>query len=126
MMNLRKKVKNKKGFTLIELIIVIVIIAILAAVAIPAILGYIERSRQSIRDSEASTVRSAVATTFAASRAGIMTTGGFQVELDTNLGGDYTVAAGAGATGTVTTSRTSIAYSIDETAGVVTVTPTAI
>lgn len=36
---------NKKGFTLIEMIVVIVIIAILAAVAVPAVMRYIDDAR---------------------------------------------------------------------------------
>ena len=36
-----RKMKNKKGFTLVELIVVLVILAILAALLIPALTGYI-------------------------------------------------------------------------------------
>lgn len=38
---MKKLRKNKKGFTLIEIIIVIAIIAILAAILIPSMSGYI-------------------------------------------------------------------------------------
>lgn len=39
-----KKLKDKKGFTLVELIVVLVILAILAALLIPALTGYIDRA----------------------------------------------------------------------------------
>lgn len=42
-----KKSRNDKGFTLVELIVVLVILAILAAILVPALLGYIDRARES-------------------------------------------------------------------------------
>ena len=41
-----KKLKDKKGFTLVELIVVLVILAILAALLIPALTGYIDRANE--------------------------------------------------------------------------------
>lgn len=41
-----KKLKNKKGFTLVELIVVLVILAILAALLVPALTGYIDKANQ--------------------------------------------------------------------------------
>ena len=41
-----KKLKEKKGFTLVELIVVLVILAILAALLIPALTGYIDKAKR--------------------------------------------------------------------------------
>lgn len=42
-----KKLKDKKGFTLVELIVVLVILAILAALLVPALTGYIDKANKS-------------------------------------------------------------------------------
>ena len=41
-----KKLKDKKGFTLVELIVVLVILAILAALLIPTLTGYIDKANK--------------------------------------------------------------------------------
>ncbi len=43
---LKKMKNNKKGFTLVELIVVLVILAILAALLIPALTGYIDKAKK--------------------------------------------------------------------------------
>ena len=48
--------KNKKGFTLIELVVVLVIIAILAAITVPVVTGYIEDANNARYISEAQAV----------------------------------------------------------------------
>ena len=40
-----KKINNRKGFTLVEIIVVLVILAILAAVAVPSVLWYVEEAK---------------------------------------------------------------------------------
>lgn len=41
-----RALKEKKGFTLVELIVVLVILAILAALLVPALTGYIDKARK--------------------------------------------------------------------------------
>lgn len=53
---IRSQKENKKGFTLVELIVVIVILAILAAILVPALLGYIDRAKESQYELEAKSV----------------------------------------------------------------------
>jgi len=57
---MKKVRKNKKGFTLVELIIVIAILAILAAVAIPSFMGLTQEAERGRDIGNASAVVAAV------------------------------------------------------------------
>lgn len=54
-----QKLKAKKGFTLVELIVVIAIIGVLAAILVPTMLGYVENSRITSMDQVAKTIKDA-------------------------------------------------------------------
>ncbi len=56
-----KKILNKKGFTLIELIVVIAILAILALILVPSITGYIAEANKAKDEANARTVYSEIA-----------------------------------------------------------------
>lgn len=58
-MKLIKKQNNKKGFTLIELVIVIAILAILALILIPAMSGYIGSANTSKYQADARSIYTA-------------------------------------------------------------------
>ena len=53
---------NKKGFTLVELIVVLVILAILAALLIPTLTGYIDRAKEKNVIAQTRSILSAVQT----------------------------------------------------------------
>ncbi|MCQ2494206.1 MAG: type II secretion system GspH family protein [Lachnospiraceae bacterium] len=57
---LKKVREDNKGFTLVELIVVLVILAILAAILVPALLGYIDRAKESQYELEAKAVLTAM------------------------------------------------------------------
>ena len=53
---------NKKGFTIVELVIVISVIAILSAVMIPTFTGIVKKAKKSAAEQEADTALTAVLT----------------------------------------------------------------
>ena len=54
--------KNKKGFTLVEIIVVLVILAILAAIAVPSVIGYVNEAKESRYIQEAHSIYTVVET----------------------------------------------------------------
>ena len=62
--------KNKKGFTLVELIVVIAIIAILAAIAIPAVISIVESASVSSIETEAAEMDNACKTYYMGVKSG--------------------------------------------------------
>lgn len=56
------KKSNKKGFTLVELVVVIAIIGVLAAILVPSMMGYVKKSRLKTANSNAKSAYNAIAT----------------------------------------------------------------
>ena len=54
------KKNNKKGFTLVELVIVVAVMAILVAVAIPTVKSITESAQKSVDDTNARTIESII------------------------------------------------------------------
>ena len=79
------KLKNQKGFSLIELLVVVVIIAILAAIAVPIYMSYVNKARATEAQSAIAAIRSA----FRVQYQTFGTTEGYAVEdalIDAKLG----------------------------------------
>ena len=51
-----KKVKNYRGFTLVEVIVILVILAILAPILVPSLTGYIDKANEKLAVSEARSI----------------------------------------------------------------------
>ena len=53
MTGLRRTLRDRRGFTLVELVVVLVILGIAASFAVPALTGYIDTSKEKKAVSEA-------------------------------------------------------------------------
>ena len=60
--NLQAKLKDQKGFSLVELIVVIAIMVILIAMLVPNVVGYIKKANYATEQNGAATVFSAAQT----------------------------------------------------------------
>jgi prepilin-type N-terminal cleavage/methylation domain-containing protein len=56
------KARDKKGFTLVEVIVVLVILAILMAIAVPSLTGYIDKARNNGLIAQGTSAKTAVQT----------------------------------------------------------------
>ena len=99
-----KKMKDERGFTIVELLIVIVVIAILAAITIVAYNGIQNRAKASSAQSAAATVIKKAEAANAVKSAYPVTAADFAAQADSSLtGSGLTLAAITTAPSTATT-----------------------
>ena len=104
MKKLREKCKNKKGFTMVELIVVIVIILVLAVVLVPSLLKYVEKANKANCKADAATVMSQLQADMAAYQAGEGTDPDGKI-----VAGIKVAASTAGTAATVTEAKYTVA-----------------
>lgn len=86
-----KKVNNKKGFTLAELLVVLAILAILVAVAIPIFTGAISNAEKTAIDANVRAIRAAAVTEILTDTTGTLgTTGPWYASATIGANGEMT------------------------------------
>lgn len=122
----RKRLSNRKGFTLVELLVVISIIGILSAIAVPKFTSASESARGAKMQADLRTIDSAVAIAIAqgntlAAITDIATdTTSFAVAVQANLAGSANLKPPTGAWKTPNASGTAApatVYKVDATSG---------
>ena len=91
---MNSKMKDKKGFTLVEIIVVLVILAILAAIAVPSVIGYVDEAKKSRYIQEAHSIYTVIQTEEARYKAVNNTEEGFDGYMKDTLSGS-TIATGS-------------------------------
>ncbi|MEG2221808.1 MAG: prepilin-type N-terminal cleavage/methylation domain-containing protein [Oscillospiraceae bacterium] len=100
--NTLKKIRSKKGFTLMEMLIVVAIIAILIAIAIPTFSGSLNKAKLAADNANFRTAKAVAAVQLMNSEdsGAALTTGSFNAETSTfGATGGYTAKAEEAAAG---------------------------